>query len=125
VIPNDRRYLETHEWAKQEGDVVVVGITDYAVKHLTDLVFVDLPDLGDQLSRGERFGEIESVKAVSDLNAPVSGEVVEVNEQLQDQLELIGESPYEKGWMIKVRMEEAELPAEMLDAEAYGKLIED
>jgi glycine cleavage system H protein len=124
VIPNDRRYLETHEWAKQEGDVVVVGITDYAVKHLTDLVFVDLPDLGDQLSRGERFGEIESVKAVSDLNAPVSGEVVEVNEQLQDQLELIGESPYEKGWMIKVRMEEAELPAEMLDAEAYGKLIE-
>lgn len=125
MIPNDRRYLETHEWAKQEGDVVVVGITDYAVKHLTDLVFVDLPDLGDQLSRGERFGEIESVKAVSDLNAPVSGEVVEVNEQLQDQLELIGESPYEKGWMIKVRMEEAELPAEMLDAEAYGKLIED
>lgn len=124
MIPNDRRYLETHEWAKLDGDVVVVGITDYAVKHLTDLVFVDLPDVGDQLTKGERFGEIESVKAVSDLNAPVSGEVVEVNELLQDQLELIANSPFEEGWMIKVRMESPALPPEMLDADAYGSTID-
>ncbi|MFH0944928.1 MAG: glycine cleavage system protein GcvH [Planctomycetota bacterium] len=124
MIPNDRRYLETHEWAKLDGDVVIVGITDYAVKHLTDLVFVDLPDVGDQLTQGERFGEIESVKAVSDLNAPVSGEVVEVNELLQDQLELIANAPFEEGWMIKVRMESSELPPEMLDAKAYESTIE-
>ena len=79
MIPNDRQYLESHEWAKKEGDLVVLGITDFAVKHLTDLVYIKLPASGDQLKKGDRCGEIESVKAVSDLMSPGDGEVVEVN----------------------------------------------
>lgn len=118
--------MESHEWAKVEGDLVVIGITDFAVKHLTDLVFIDLPETGDQLTRGERFGEIESVKAVSDLNAPVSGEVVEVNDGLQDALDTVTNDPFEAGWMIKVRPDpdaSAQLE-QMLDAEQYQKVTE-
>ena len=103
MLPNDLRYLETHEWARLEGDVVTIGITDFAVKHLTDLVFIDLPEVGDNLSRGERFGEIESVKAVSDLNCPISGEVVEVNTELADALDKIANDPYGEGWMVKIK----------------------
>jgi len=123
VIPNDRRYLETHEWAKQDGDLVVIGISDFAVKHLTDLVFISLPNVGDSLTQGERFGEIESVKAVSDLNAPISGEVVEVNDGLADELDRIGADPYGDGWMIKVRTSES--LDHMLDSAGYTKVTEE
>lgn len=124
MIPKDCRYLETHEWARQEGDVVVIGITDFAVKHLTDLVYIDLPEVGESLTRGERFGEIESVKAVSDLNAPVSGEVIEVNEGLADHLDRVGKDPYGDGWMVKIRMPKGENLNGLLDASAYQRVTE-
>ncbi|MBK6940583.1 MAG: glycine cleavage system protein GcvH [Planctomycetes bacterium] len=122
MIPNDRQYLESHEWAKKEGDLVVLGITDFAVKHLTDLVYIKLPAAGDQLKKGDRFGEIESVKAVSDLMSPVDGEVVEVNSELVDALDRVANDPYHAGWMVKVRAPSG--ISSMLDAAAYQKVTE-
>ncbi|MFO0982756.1 MAG: glycine cleavage system protein GcvH [Planctomycetota bacterium] len=124
MIPDDRRYLKSHEWGKREGALVVVGITDFAVKHLSDLVYIDLPQKGTAVKKDARFGEIESVKAVSDINCPVSGEVAEVNEALADQLETLAKDPYGGGWMIKVR---PTTPSELdtcLDARAYQKVTE-
>ncbi len=125
MIPNDRRYLETHEWAKVDGDVVIVGITDFAVKQLTDLVFIDLPGVGDSIQKGERFGEVESVKAVSDLNAPISGEVVEVNEGIADALETVTSDPFEAGWLIKVRPTDTSEVDALLDDAGYRKVTEE
>lgn len=118
-MTNDLRYLETHEWARLDGDIVTIGISDFAVKHLTDLVYIDLPEVGDTLTQGERFGEIESVKAVSDLNSPVSGEVVEVNSELADALDRIGSDPYGAGWMLKVKVDAGTTLDRLLDATAY------
>ena len=123
MIPNDRRYLETHEWAKPEGDVVSVGISDFAVKHLTDLVYLALPRAGERVKKGERFGEIESVKAVSDLMSPVSGTIAEVNDVLKDRLDDVASDPYGKGWMIKVRCSDLSPLEKLLDAAAYEKMI--
>jgi glycine cleavage system H protein len=120
--PKDLKYTESHEWARLQGDVVTVGITAHAAHNLSDLVYLDLPDVGDTVNAGSSFGEIESVKAVSDLNSPVDGEVVEVNEGLTDSLATINEDPYGDGWMIKVRMRGG-APASLLDADAYEKLI--
>lgn len=125
MIPNDRQYLETHEWAKKEGDLVVLGITDFAVKHLTDLVYIKLPAVGDQLKKGDRFGEIESVKAVSDLYCPVTGEVVEQNQELLADLTILNKDPYTKGWMIKVRMEKPAELEKLLDGKAYDKFLKE
>jgi glycine cleavage system H protein len=122
VIPTDRQYLESHEWAKKEGDLVALGITDFAVKHLTDLVFIKLPVVGDTLRKGDRFGEIESVKAVSDLVSPVDGEVVEVNSELVDALDRVANDPYGAGWMVKVRNSGPIIG--MLDAAAYQKVTD-
>lgn len=124
MIPTNCRYLESHEWARQDGDVVVVGITDFAVKHLTDLVYIDLPDVGETIEKGGRFGEIESVKAVSDLNSPIAGEIVAVNSELADNLDRVAQDPYGQGWMIKVRPSEKDPLSGMLDAAAYQKVIE-
>ena len=120
--PNDRRYLKSHEWAKTDGEVATVGITDYAVSHLSDLVFLDLPAIGSDVKAGETFGEIESVKAVSDLYSPVSGEVLEINEELPDNLDRLGDDPFEEAWMIKVQFT-GESP-DLLDAAAYEKHLE-
>jgi len=108
--PTNARYTRTHEWVIVEGDVGTVGITDYAVEHLSDLTFIDLPQVGTVVKQFEPFGEIESVKAVEDINAPVSGEVIEVNDALRDQLELLSQDPYGAGWLIKVRITD---PAEL------------
>ena len=124
MIPTNCRYLESHEWARQDGDLIVVGITDFAVKHLTDLVFIDLPEVGETIERGSRFGEIESVKAVSDLNSPVSGEIVEVNSELADNLDRVASDPFGAGWMIKVRPSSGNPFEGMLDAAAYQKVTE-
>ena len=115
--PDDRKYLQSHEWCKTDGDSAVIGITDFAVAHLSDLVFLDLPAVGTQLTAGEPFGEIESVKAVSDLNSPVTGEVVEANEALTENLELLATEPFEGAWMIKVKV--ASTAEDLLDAAAY------
>jgi len=117
--PDDRKYTKEHEWARLEGDTAVVGITDYAQGELGDVVFVELPDVGRQLTQGQAFGVVESVKAASDLYAPVSGEVVEVNGQLQQSPELVNTEPFAGGWMIKVRVaNKAELD-KLLDAAGY------
>ena len=102
--PDDRKYLKSHEWTKSEGDTALVGISDYAVEHLSDLVFLDLPEVGSSVTADETFGEIESVKAVSDLYSPVSGEIVEVNHELADNLDILKTDPWNAGWMIKVRV---------------------
>jgi glycine cleavage system H protein len=123
-VPTDRRYLSSHEWAKPDDGSVLVGITAFAVEALQDLVFIELPEVGGKVTAGESFGEIESVKAVSDLMAPISGEVTAVNEAVSDDLEILLGDAYEAGWMIRIQPEgdaAAELE-EMLDAEVYDKL---
>lgn len=125
--PDDRRYLDSHEWAKPEGDTVVIGITDFAVEELShgnedDLVYCDLPEVGRQLETGETFGEIESVKAVADLNSPVGGEVVEVNAEIEEHLELLAQDPWGKGWLIRVRPSVKGLD-HLLDAAGYEKVV--
>jgi glycine cleavage system H protein len=122
--PADARYTKTHEWVKAEGDIGICGLTDYAVEHLSDLVYVELPPVGTQVAQNEAFGEIESVKAVVDLNSPVTGEVVEINEGLPDQLELLSDETYGAGWMIKVKMESAGELGNLMDKDAYNKYCE-
>ena len=118
--PADLRYAKTHEWVRVDGDVAVVGITDHAVEQLGDLAFVDLPEVGTRVSKGDSFGEIESTKTVANLYTPVGGEIVAVNEELADNLQLISDAPYESGWMIRLRMSE-ELETEgLLTADEYA-----
>lgn len=123
-LPNDYLYSKEHEWVKKEDGKVRIGITDFAQDELGDIVFVELPEIGDSLELEEPFGSVESVKTVSELYAPVSGKVVEVNEELEDSPELVNESPHEKAWMIVIELEnEADLE-ELLDAKAYQEFIE-
>lgn len=119
--PTDLMYTETHEWVRFDGDVATVGITAHAVESLSDLVFLELPDQGDEVSAGDSFGEIESVKAVSDLKSPVTGEVVEANTGLEDDLSDINADPYGKGWMIKVRY--TARADGLMDAATYQKHV--
>lgn len=120
--PNDRKFLKSHEWAKTEDGTATVGISDYAVSHLSDLVFLDLPAVGSEVTAGESFGEIESVKAVSDIYSPVSGEVVAINEDLPDNLDSLASDCFDAGWMIKVKITgESD---ELMDADAYAKHLE-
>ena len=123
-IPTDRRYTEEHEWARRESeDVVQVGITDFAQHELGDVVYAELPQIGTRVTAMGEFGAVESVKAASDLFAPVTGEVVGVNEALVEQPELINDSPYDQGWMIRIRMDEPGEFDGLLDAEAYRAVI--
>ena len=124
VIPPDLRYTNEHEWVRVENGVGTVGITDYAQDQLGDVVYVDLPSPGKQLSQLAVFGEIESVKAVSELYAPVSGEVVESNGALADKPELINESPYSEGWIMKLRLTEESEVKNLLTADQYSDYIE-
>lgn len=118
--PTDLKYTKEHEWAKEEGNGLVrVGVTEYAVEQLGDVTLIDLPTVGSEVGAHDHFGDIESVKTVSELYAPVSGEVVEVNEELDDQPELVNDSPYDKGWMIVIRMSSADELGELMDAQAY------
>lgn len=112
------KYAKTHEWVAVDGDIATIGITDFAVTALTDLVYVDLPASGSQLTAGETFGEVESVKAVSDLYAPVSGEVVEVNDGLPDDLDALSEDAFGRGWMVKVKISDGGLDS-LLDRAGY------
>ena len=122
-IPKDLRYTQEHEWVKIEGNKVRVGITDFAQHELGDIVFVELPEVGDTVTFNETFGSVESVKTVSELYSPVSGTVVEINEALADSPEFVNESPYENAWMIVVELSnEAEVEA-LLTVEAYEELI--
>ena len=123
-VPDDLRYLESHEWARTDDGTARVGITDFAQDELGDVVFVELPEEGDELAAGEEFGVVESIKAVSDIYAPVSGTVAAVNDDLFDQPELVNEAPFGEGWMLEVELaDESELD-ELLDADAYRDQIE-
>ncbi len=123
--PEDLKYTEEHEWILIEDAVVTVGITDFAQDALGDVVFVELPEEGTMIEAGKSFGVVESVKAVSDIYAPVTGEVVSVNEELPDTPELVNTSPYEDGWMIKIRVADtAELDG-LLDADGYKAFVEE
>ena len=116
---NSLRYAKTHEWLHLAGDVGTVGISDFAVKELTDLVYIDLPKLGRKLLVGEVFGEVESVKAVSDLYSPVSGEVIEVNANLPNDLDALSQDPFGRGWLMKIRLADPAEASSLLDAAAY------
>lgn len=118
-IPGDRRYQSSHEWAQKQDDGVVVGITAFAAEELGELVFIDLPKVGTEVRAGESFGEIESVKAVSELIAPVSGKVIEVNSDLESSLESIRESPFDEGWMVKIDPSDEAEYGDLLDAKGY------
>ncbi|MFB0560561.1 MAG: glycine cleavage system protein GcvH [Candidatus Lokiarchaeia archaeon] len=125
-IPDDLLYIEEHQWAKIEGENIRVGITDYAQKSLRDIVYVELPDSGTEVDNMSEFGSIESVKAVSELYAPVSGEIVEVNSELEDAPELVNEDPYGKGWMVLIKASKLdEEKGNLLTAEDYAKIVED
>ncbi len=122
-IPAELKYSKDHEWARIEGDIAVVGITDYAQNELGDIVYVELPEVGTLVEQGKSFGTVEAVKAVSDLFAPVSGEVVEVNEKLNDSPELVNQDPYGEGWMIKVKMSNPDEVNQLLSKEDYEALL--
>ena len=120
-VPEELQYTETHEWVRREGDIATVGITDYAQAELGDVQFVELPKEGETLDAGGSFGTIESVKAVSDLYAPVGGEIVEVNSALEDAPEKVNEDPYGDGWMIRLRVSHE---GNLLSSEEYAKMLE-
>jgi glycine cleavage system H protein len=124
TTPEDSRYAKSHEYVHTEGGVATIGITDYAQKELGDVVFVELPQVGSQLEAAEELGSIESVKAVSELFAPVTGEVVEVNELLRDKPELVNTDPYGDGWMLKVRLADQSEYDELMDAQEYEDYIQ-
>ncbi len=122
-IPENLKYTKEHEWLSLDGDVATVGITAFAAESLGDIVFVQLPSAGDTVTAGEVFGEVESTKSVSELYAPVSGEVVEVNEATSDTPEVINSDPYTEGWLLKVRLT-GDVP-ELLDSAAYAALTQE
>jgi glycine cleavage system H protein len=117
------RYQDSHEWARKDGDEVVVGITDYAQESLSDIVYVELPEVGDSLEVAESFGVVESVKAASDLYMPVGGEIVAVNTELEDAPELVNQDPYGDGWMIRIAPSDPDEFDELMDADAYEALV--
>ena len=118
-IPAELRYTKSHEWASLDGDIATIGITDFAQDALGDVVYFDAPEVGDELSKGESFGEVESVKAVSDIYAPFDGEIVEVNDKLDDTPELVNQDPYGDGWMIRIRLSNPDDVQGLLNADAY------
>ncbi len=117
--PSELKYRPTHEWVRLEGNEAVVGISEFAVHQLTDLVYIDLPAVGKHVTAGETFGEVESVKAVSDLYAPVTGDVTAVNSSLADDLALLSSDPFGKGWMIRIKVSDPASSNGLLDAKAY------
>ncbi|KAA9398206.1 glycine cleavage system protein GcvH [Haloarcula sp. CBA1130] len=123
-VPDDLRYLESHEWVRISGDTAEIGITEFAQDELGDVVFVELPDEGAELTAGEDFGVVESIKAVSDVYAPVSGTVTAVNDQLRDEPELLNEDPFGDGWMLEVELDEESDIDDLLSPAAYRDQIE-
>jgi len=124
IVPENLRYSEDHEWVAVDGDTIRVGITDYAQDALGDVVFVELPDVGSAVTAGASFGEVESTKSVSDLYAPMSGEIVEVNADLADNPERLNEDPYGEGWICVIKVSDSGQLDSLLDAEGYQSLIE-
>ena len=124
AYPTDRKYTKDHEWVRTAGDTADIGITDYAQRQLGDVVFVELPDVGRTITAGESFGSIESVKAVSELFAPMSGDVIEVNPRLKDHPEVVNSEPHDT-WMVRIRVSDHSPSAALLDASAYDALVKE
>lgn len=125
MYPTDLKYTDTHEWVRieEKTGTVTVGISEYAVKQLSDIVFLELPSVGDKLKKGSPFGAIESVKAVFDLSSPVTGEVIEVNQALTDNLDLLQTDPYGQGWMVKIKAENQDEFQTLMKAADYGDFL--
>jgi len=123
--PAELKYSKEHEWVKVEGDIGVIGVTDFAQKQLTDIVFVELPGKGKKVEAGKQMAVIESVKSVSDVFSPVRGEVIEVNEKLKDNPDVINKDPYGEGWIVKVKIESKDELNDLMSAEDYGKFTEE
>ncbi|EON78595.1 Glycine cleavage system H protein [Lunatimonas lonarensis] len=121
-IPEELKYTKDHEWVKVDGDIATVGITEFAQRELGDIVYVEVETVGETLAQGDVFGTVEAVKTVSDLFMPLSGEVAELNDELESSPELVNEDPYGKGWMIKIKLDGG-LPSDLLSATAYAELI--
>jgi len=124
MVPKECRYAETHEWARLEKDIVTVGITGFAVEQLGDIVYLELPKVGAKVQKGSSFGMVESVKATSDLYAPVSGEVAEANSDISSSLEIFKSDPYGKAWLIKIKATDKKEMDSLMDAETYEKQLE-
>ncbi|KDP22912.1 hypothetical protein JCGZ_01773 [Jatropha curcas] len=124
-VIKDLKYADSHEWVKVDGNSATVGITDHAQDHLGDVVYVELPEVGASVKQGDSFGAVESVKATSDVNSPISGKVVEVNEELNSSPGLVNSSPYEKGWIIKVNISDVDELKNLKDADEYSKFCEE
>ena len=122
-LDSEASYAKTHEWARWEDDVIAVGITDYAQDALSDIVYVELPEIGDSFERGEDFGVVESVKAASEVYAPVDGEIVAINEKLEDAPELVNEDPYGEGWFIRIAPDDPAQFDELLDGGQYAAFV--
>lgn len=123
-LPQDLKYCDDHEWAKKEGDSIIIGITDYAQDQLGEVVFAELPELGDVFNKGDEFGSLESVKAVSEIYIPVSGEITAVNEALEDNPDLVNDSCYNDGWLIKVSPSDASELDQLMDCTAYLDMLQ-
>lgn len=121
--PKNLKYHKEHDWARIEGDTAVLGVTDYAQESLGDIVYIELPEVGAEVTAGVSYAEIESVKAVSDVYAPVGGTVIEANEEVVDAPELINESPYEDGWLIKIKLSDPGQVDELMSAEEYEEML--
>ncbi len=124
-VPDDLKYTREHEWCRIQGSRAVIGITDHAQDQLGDIVYVELPDVGDPVKKGESFGVVESTKAVSELFSPVTGKVVEVNDPLSDAPETVNDDPYEEGWMIVIEPADPKELDAMMDAKAYRAFVEE
>ncbi len=122
-LPENVKYSKDHEWAGVEGDVVIIGINDYAQDQLGEVVFVEMPEVGDTFETEDEFGTVESVKAVSELYCPIAGEVVAINEDLEDAPELVNESPYEKGWIMKIKATDPSQMDNLMDKAAYLEML--
>ncbi len=121
--PQTLRYAKTHEWAHLEGNICTVGLTQYAVEQLTDIIYIEMPEVGDPVAPGDSFGEIESVKSVNDLYSPVSGDVTQVNEKLETDPTIISQDPYGKGWIVKIKVEKGTTLDHLMTLEEYKKQI--
>jgi glycine cleavage system H protein len=124
-FPSDLLYTKHDEWVRVDGDEVVIGITDYAQDQLSDVVYVELPEVGDTFDKGEPFGVVESVKAASDIFAPVTGEITAINEELEDSPEIVNEDPYGKGWFVRIKLSDKSDLDDLMDAQAYQAQLEE
>ena len=123
MLPNDLKYTKEHEWVKVEGENIFIGITDYAQSELGDIVFVELPDIGDSFDKDEAMGTIEAVKTVADIFCPIAGEVVEVNQEIENSPELVNTSPYNDGWLINLKMVDSASLVALLSSDEYKEII--